>query len=171
LVVFLAGHGISTSPTTWVFAPADADPSDADSLTRTAVTAAELQAVLIGAKAKRVVLAIDSCQSAAAFGAFLNQRNSYLRLLSDVSRTSGLVVYAATQEGNDAVEVTQLGHGVFTYSLLEALRTKPGLPNSAITAFEVADHVEKTTPALALTYKQFQQNTATFRLGTDFRVR
>jgi uncharacterized caspase-like protein len=115
LVVFLAGHGIATAPDTWVFAPSDADITDAASLTRSGITAAELQAVLIGANAKRVVLAIDACQSAGSFGAFLNQRTSYLRLLRDVSRTSGFVVYAATQEGNDAFEVANLGHGIFTY--------------------------------------------------------
>jgi uncharacterized caspase-like protein len=79
------------------------------------------------------------------------------------------VVYAATQEANDAVEVKKLGHGIFTYSLLEALREQSQPGTAVVTAFEVADHIEKSTPALALKYKQSRQDTATFRLGTDFR--
>jgi hypothetical protein len=88
-VVFLAGHGMATGPGTWVFAPVDADATDAAALNRSGVTAAELQEVLVNAKASGLFWRSMPCQSAAAFGAFLNQRTSYLRLLRDVSRTSG----------------------------------------------------------------------------------
>ncbi len=119
------------------------------------------------------MLAIDACQSASAFGAFLQQRSLYARLLGDIGRTTGITVFAATQEGASAYEARELGHGVFSYSLLEALRGDGGAGSGGgpVTAFQVADHLERSVPVLAQTYKGGRQDTAVFRLGVDFPLR
>lgn len=169
LFLFFAGHGVSIDAENWSFLPFGVDASNMTALKRTSITASEIEALLVQAKAKRIVLAIDACQSGAAFGAFAKQRNFYLRLLGDISRTTGLIVYAATQEGSDALEINQLGHGVFTYSLLSGLKGEAAVSKTkAVTAFSLADYLEANVPALTQTYKQNRQDTATFRLGVDF---
>jgi uncharacterized caspase-like protein len=169
LFLFFAGHGVSIDAENWAFLPFGVDAGNMAALKRTSITASEIEALLVQAKAKRIVLAIDACQSGAAFGAFAKQRNFYLRLLGDISRTTGLIVYAATQEGSDALEINQLGHGVFTYSLLSGLKGEAALSKAkTVTAFSLADYLEANVPALTQTYKQNRQDTATFRLGVDF---
>ena len=173
LVVFLAGHGFATGPGEWLFGAADADATGVEALRASAVSAADLQARLVRARASKIVLAIDACQSASAFGAFLQQRSLYARLLGDIGRTTGITVFAATQEGANAYEARELGHGVFSYSLLEALRGpgEAGSGGGPVTAFQVADHLERSVPILAQTYKGGRQDTAVFRLGVDFPLR
>ena len=169
LFLFFAGHGVSIDAENWSFLPYGVDASSMAAMRRTSITASELEALLVEAKAKRIVLAIDACQSGAAFGAFAKQRNFYLRLLGDISRTTGLIVYAATQEGADALEINQLGHGVFTYSLLKGLKGEAApVKARTVTAFALADYLEASVPALTQSYKQSRQDTATFRLGVDF---
>jgi hypothetical protein len=170
LVIFLAGHGISLSDKEWLFLPYGADGSSEAALRSSAITAQQLEEALMAAQASRMVLAIDACQAGAAFGAFAGQRTSYMRLLSNMSRDTGIVVYAATQEASASYEITKLGHGIFTYSLLQGLKGEAAASRTepAITAFDVANYVEKTVPTLSQFYKDKRQDTATFRLGADF---
>ena len=170
IVVFLAGHGVSVSDREWLFLPWGADGSSIPALKRTSISSQSLQDVLVGAKAHRIVLAIDACQSGAAFGAFAEQRTAFLRLLSNVSRDTGIVVYAATQDGSDSYEIETLGHGIFTYAMMEGLNQKSRTGSQQVTAFELADYVEQTVPSLAQLYKLGRQDSATFRLGVDFPV-
>ena len=170
VVVYLAGHGVALSADEWLFAPYGADIRSTDALRATTVSASELQAALVKIQARRIVLAIDACQSATAFGPFLKQRSLYMRLLSDISRSTGNVIYAATQE-EEAHELQDLQHGVFTYALMKAVSGEAlGEGAEAVIAFNVADYLEKEVPLTAQKFKIGQQDTATFELGADFPV-
>ncbi len=169
VVVYLAGHGVALSAEEWLFAPYGTDIRNQDALRATTVSASELQAALVKINARRIVLAIDACQSATAFGPFLRQRSLYMRLLSDISRSTGIVVYAATQQQEEAHELESLKHGVFTYALMKGLSGEAlGEGAEAVTAFGVADYLENTVPVLAQQFKIGEQDTATFELGADF---
>jgi hypothetical protein len=172
LVIFLAGHGFALSRTEWVFGLADTDASSAEAAQRTGLLASELRDILVSAKAQKIVLAIDACQSGTAVSPFRDQRSFYLKLLNDVSRSTGLIVYAATEETSSALEVPALGHGLFTYAFLAALEDGArASPTGSVTAFQVADSVERDVPTLALAQRNFTQDAVTFRLGDDFPLR
>lgn len=80
-----------------------------------------------------------------------------LRLLA---RSVGTHILAATDRNQYAIELARLGHGVFTYALLEGLKGKAdtGPADGIVTASEVIRFVEKTVPLLA---EQYTSLTAT----------
>ncbi|TGP66597.1 hypothetical protein EN870_34160, partial [bacterium M00.F.Ca.ET.227.01.1.1] len=47
----------------------------------------------------------------------------------------------ATAANNTAAELPELGHGVFTYSILEGLRGKVRTPDGGVTLFGLADFI------------------------------
>jgi uncharacterized caspase-like protein len=62
----------------------------------------------------RKILFVDTCRSANAYGA---------RVIND-SAQNQVVVYTATRQQQDALELPKLKHGVFTYATLEGLSGK-----------------------------------------------
>ncbi len=171
VIVYLAGHGFALNADEWVFGPVGVDMSNPDTLRATGVSAAELQAALVKVNARRIVLAIDACQSATAFGPFLKQRSLYLRLLSDISRSTGIVVYAATKEQEAAQELDELQHGVFTYVLISGLAGQAQNQGAdVVTAFGLADYLEDAVPLLVRQKDIEDQDSMTFQLGADFPI-
>jgi hypothetical protein len=171
IVLFLAGHGFSPSADEWRFAPSGAAVS-AGKLTTTTISASELQAALAPAKARRILLMIDSCQSTAAFGAFVDQRDFYRRFFTDLSRTQGLGVLTATRADADAVELRELGHGAFTYVVLNGLRGRADArpQDGRVSVLELSSFVERELPDLAYKHERLRQEPGAFSLGADFLI-
>lgn len=171
VLVYLAGHGFAVGTDEWVFGPVGVQIATAESLRATGVSATEIQEALVKVNARRVVLAIDACQSASAFGPFLKQRSSYLRLLSDLSRSTGIVVYAATKELEAAQELEELRHGVFTYVLIRGLAGEAHSEDTdVITAFGLADYLQDAVPLLVRQQEIDDQDSTAFELGADFPI-
>ncbi|MBL8550721.1 MAG: caspase family protein [Hyphomonadaceae bacterium] len=172
ILIYLAGHGFAVSRADWRFAPSGAIP-DGPMLNATTISGAELEAALVGARARRVVVMIDACQSTAAFGAFVDQRELYRRFFNDLSRTTGLAVFTAARPDADAYELNQLGHGAFTFAMLQGLtgRADAAPPDGRVMVAELASYLESSVPALVLQHEGAQQEAGAFVLGADFDLR
>lgn len=112
VVLFLAGHGVMEG-TDYLFLPAEArlTPTGWD---RTSVVPwQEIQQSLAGSAGRRILF-VDTCKSGNAFNP---------RLVKDAA-DSNIVVMTSTDGETLAQERNKLGHGVFTYSILEGLKGK-----------------------------------------------
>jgi hypothetical protein len=134
VLIYYAGHGApevdvagnETDGLSKYLVPLDADP---DSLYATAFPMDEIQRVFGRIAAERVVFFLDTCYSGSAGGrTFAGQRVRATGLndqfLERLTRSKGRVIISASGPNEVSLELPELGHGVFTYYLLEGLRGK-----------------------------------------------
>lgn len=166
VVVYLAGHG-DTVDDDWFFIPHElTQPERSDMLRRDGLSSRELAEALKAMPARKVVVLIDACKSGAAVGGFrgLEER----RLLAQLSRASGTHLIAATTKEQLAAELHALGHGVFTYALLEGLGGKAATDGRDITARKLMVYVEQALPELSKRYRAEEQFPVVNSTGMDF---
>ncbi len=133
IAVFLAGHG-KNQGADYFFVSTDAIGTDAGKLKpATVVSWRDLHKTLESSRGQRILF-LDTCHAGNAYNA---------RLIKDAADDK-IAVLAATDAETLANEEPELGHGVFTYSLLEGLR---GLADSEgdgrVQVGELSDFVVK----------------------------
>ncbi|WP_246689152.1 caspase family protein [Mesorhizobium sp. M8A.F.Ca.ET.207.01.1.1] len=129
-IIFVAGHGINIDED-YYFIPTDGRKQDAERWKRSSlVDWSDIQKSVERAKGMRFML-LDTCHAANAFNP---------RLEKD-AQDARIVVFSATAANNTAAELPELGHGVFTYSILEGLRGKARTPDGGVTLFGLADFI------------------------------
>jgi uncharacterized caspase-like protein len=110
VIIFLAGHGINQGPN-YMFLGTDAMANDAGILApATVISWRDLDEILENSRGQRILL-VDTCHAGNAYNA---------RLIKDAADDK-IAVLAATDVETLAREEPELGHGVFTYSLLRGL--------------------------------------------------
>jgi len=101
-----------------------------EALRTTAFSMQEMQGLVARIPAERVVVLLDTSYSSAAGGRSLvllpNARPHNLgdQFLERLAKSRGRLVIAASGPNEVALEPTDLGHGLFTYYLLEGLAGK-----------------------------------------------
>ena len=131
-IVFVAGHGINIDED-YYFIPTDGRKQDAERWKRSSlVDWSDIQKSVERAKGMRFML-LDTCHAANAFNP---------RLEKD-AQDARIVVFSATAANNTAAELPELGHGVFTYSILEGLRGQAKTSDGGVTLFGLADFVSR----------------------------
>lgn len=169
IVFYAAGHGL-VADQEWIFLPYEADyKKDVSDYKPKAISAEEIQAELVHAGARRVLVMIDSCHSGAGAEAFGQYKSFQRRFMRELSRISGITVLAASREDQLALELKTLGHGLFTYVVLEGLRgAADSSPNDGrVSAHEVVNFSSHTIDGFKSKYGIEQQPVA-FALGSDF---
>lgn len=150
VVLFFAGHGLLDDKLDWYFATQDIDFANP---AKRGVSYDEIEALLDGIPARKKLLLVDACHSGevdkteasapvtAAPGArgVVKQRGFKVRpghttlagsfrlmqeLFASLERGSGTMVLSSASGSELAFESPEWKNGVFTYSLLEALKTK-----------------------------------------------
>jgi len=134
--IYYAGHGApetdlaNREPDGYAkyLVPHDADAKD---LFATAINMAEVETFFSRIKADTVILALDTCYSGAGGGrGFANLppggRDITLKgdFLTRLAQGKGRAILTAADTNEVALELPDLGHGLFTYHLLEGLRGK-----------------------------------------------
>jgi hypothetical protein len=131
VLIFFAGHGapevdprgIERDGLAKYLIPADAD---ADDLFSTALPMDDIQTIFARIEAERVVMFLDACYSGAAGGrTFASQKTRASHLddifLERLTRSKGRAIITASRPAEVAIELSELGHGVFTYYLVRGL--------------------------------------------------
>jgi uncharacterized caspase-like protein len=134
VLIYFAGHGAPEVDAAGVEAdgvskyliPRD---GDADSLYTTAFPMEEIQRIFLRIPSERVVMLLDTCYSGTAGGrTFARQRMRSTGLsdqfLERLTRSRGHVIMTASGPNEVALENSTLGHGLFTYYVLEGLKGK-----------------------------------------------
>jgi len=125
--------------------PRDADP---DSLYSTALPMDEIQRIFARIASERVVMLLDTCYSGTVGGRTFTRQQTRSTNVSDqflerLTRSRGRVVITASGPNEVALELPALGHGIFTYYLLEGLSGKADRNGDGIvTVSELYEYVE-----------------------------
>jgi uncharacterized caspase-like protein len=154
VLIYYAGHGApevdaagnEADGLAKYLIPTDAEPQ---SLYSTALPMDEIQRIFARIPAERIVMLLDTCYSGTAGGrTFMRQqiRSGTIndQFLERLTRSKGRVIITASGPNEVALESSELGHGVFTYFLLQGLggqadRNTDGL----VTVSELYEYVEE----------------------------
>ena len=119
VIVFFAGHGAPEDEKTyWVTYNANIDD-----LYGTALSNDEIADMLDRVEAKKMIVFLDSCYSAATIHGTDKKRG--LMIVKDPFQRfkgKGRVVITSSDGKEESVEIEKFGHGVFTYYLVKALK-------------------------------------------------
>lgn len=77
-------------------------------------------------------------------------------------------VIAASTKDQFAAEVKDLGHGVFTYTILEGLRGKAAGGGKTITVLKLQAYLDEQLPEITRKYRQEAQYPVGDNQGMDF---
>ena len=124
-VFYYAGHGvISEKNKEFYLVPTDvADLKNVDAvLVEKGIPSKMLQGYAVDIQAQKQVFILDACQSAGAFEQLMTDDGNQQKSLAVVARSTGTHWMAASGSKQFANEFATLGHGAFTYVLLNALK-------------------------------------------------
>jgi WD40 repeat protein len=166
VLIYLAGHGENINEK-WYFIPHELTyPEREDDVKSKAISSDELSESIKAVKAQKVLVLIDACKSGAVLLAFRGFEDR--KALSQLSRAVGVHVVAASSKDQYAAEVKDLGHGAFTYTLLEGLKGKAAGKGENITVRKLMGYIEEQLPELTKRYRQEAQYPVVDSRGMDF---
>jgi len=119
--------------------------------------------------AQKQLFILDACQSAGAFQTMLTSDANQQKSIAVVARSTGTHWIAASGAQQFANEFASLGHGAFTYVLLEALKGEAA-NNKMITVNNLKNYLQQTVPELMKKYHGAAQYPASYGFGNDFPV-
>lgn len=167
LVVYLAGHGAVIGKQ-WYFLPQDVVFSE-PGVERDGISATTLRKILVEAGPQRILLMVDSCKS----GSILDPLASSMdrRVLRSVGRDTGVAILAGARANQQAAEIPRLGHGAFTYVVLEGLAGKAEQSHSRhVTADGLLSYSTETLPSLTKSIANYMQVPVAWSRGQNFAV-
>ena len=166
VLIYLAGHGENIDEK-WYFIPHElVYPEREEDVKAKAISSEELTSAIKNITAQKILVLIDACKSGAVLLAFRGFEDR--KALSQLSRATGVHVVAASSKDQFAAEVKDLGHGVFTYTLLEGLKGKAAGSGENITVRKLMSYIEEQLPELTKKYKQEAQYPVVDSRGMDF---
>jgi Caspase domain/WD domain, G-beta repeat len=138
VLIFVAGHGINEGPN-YRFLATNAEWAGDALRGSTVVPWQILQEAVEAAKGRRILF-IDTCHSG----------NAYNQRLGNAAYHANIIAYTAARFDQTAREDDTLGHGLFTYAMVEGLEGKGGIAERRqISTKELADYVIKRVEELA----------------------
>lgn len=172
LAVYFAGHGI-TIDGKWYFMPYETTLQlNETAYAKIGISADELQELFANLKMQSIFIMVDACYSGASVTAFRKMLDSQRHFSRALSKSVGLVILAATRQDQQAAELKELGHGLFTYAVTEGLAGQADFRprNRQISAHEVADFSTLKIPSFSKQYLQASQEPTAFTMGNDFML-
>jgi WD40 repeat protein len=146
VVLFIAGHGFNDG-SNYRFLPTNAEMVDGTLRGSTVVHWQILQEAVEAAKGRRILF-IDTCHSG----------NAYNQRLGNDAYHASIIVYTAARFDQTSREDDKVGHGLFTYAVVEGLEGKGGIAaRHQISTKELADYVIKRVEELANAQKAEQE--------------
>ncbi len=168
VVLYMAGHG-DTLDGEWYFWPYDlVRPERERERREKGLSRTELLDLVAGVGAQKVLMLIDSCKS----GAALTTRGvaADRKALSQLARAAGVHLVAAAGQQQFATELAELGHGVFTYAVLEGLAgsadVAPG--DGIVSIYELLGYIDQRIPEISRQYKAKPQYPVVDSRGRNF---
>ncbi len=178
-IFFYAGHGIlietdADSNKTFYLVPNDVTQitTDGGELSLKGISSALLRDWTTQIKAGKQLMMLDACQSGGAIQAFAERDLAEEKAISQLARSAGIVILAASGTEQQAIEFKKLGHGVFTYALLQGLNGEAdGNPSDrVITVSEIESFLDRKVPELTKEYRGTTQYPQRYSRGQDFPI-
>jgi uncharacterized caspase-like protein len=169
---YYAGHG-SMVENKFYFIPTESvSLYQIDKLAEESLYAGLMQEKFKNIRALKQIVIMDACQSGGSTEILAQRGAMEEKALAQLSRSSGVHVLAAAGSEQFATELGNLGHGLFTYVILEALNGgADGAPKDGnVTIYELKAYLNDQVPELSKKYKGSTQWPYTFSIGHDFPV-
>lgn len=170
LAIYFAGHGISVNGE-WYFLPYEtALRTDLKYFASVGVSASEISEIFKDSNIQNILLMIDSCYSGASLDSFKNLQNSQRKFSRTISKSVGITIVTATRKNQQAAELSELGHGLFTYVLGKGMSGDADFmpQDKKISAHELATFSTRTIPNFSKRYMDSAQEPTAFTMGQDF---
>jgi WD40 repeat protein len=170
-VFYYAGHGVIGKDKEFYLVPTDVSDlkNVQGELEQKGIASKLLQQYAIDIQAQKQLFILDACQSAGAFEKLLSNDGDQQKSLAVVARSTGTHWMAASGAMQYANEFSSLGHGVFTYVLLQALKGEAA-NNKMITVNGLKNFLQEQVPLLMKKYNGAAQYPASYGFGNDFPV-
>ncbi len=167
VVIFLAGHGESVGGQ-WYFVPYEVTyPEREEEIRAKAISSKEIAGYVEKIGARKILMLLDSCKAGAALVAFRGYEDR--RALMQLARAAGVHIVAAATKDQYSAEVKDLGHGVFTHTILVGLRMGAASgEQDTITVRRLLAFVEERLPGVSKKYKREAQYPVVSSRGMDF---
>ena len=176
-VFFYAGHGVmsegsGTIPAEFYLIPHDVTQLYGNDglLIAKAIPAKLLKQLVTKVQAQKQLVVLDACQSGGAVEEFAQRGAAEEKAILQLARSAGVVVLAATATEQFATEFSKLGHGAFTYALLQGLtgQADGAPPDGKITVKELEAFLNDAVPELTKQYRGKAQYPNSYARGQDF---
>ena len=142
-----------------------------DALAQKGFSAAGLQQMSKEIKAQKQLFILDACQSAGALEMVASSRGAAEeKAIAQLARSTGTQWLTASGSEQFASEFQQLGHGSFTYCLLEAFKGTKGQEAKRLTVKELDAYLQTKVPEITQQYKGTPQYPASYSYGNDFPI-
>jgi len=167
---YYAGHGSMVDNVFYLIPTDNVRLYESERLNKEAISSKALQEKFAKIKALKQLVILDACQSGAATEMLAMRGAAEEKALAQLARSSGVHVLASAGSEQFATEFAELGHGVFTYALLQGLQGgADGAPEDGkITIYELKSFIDDQVPELTEKYKGEVQYPNTFSKGHDF---
>lgn len=172
LIVYFAGHGIAVKGE-WYFLPHEVTfHPDEDYYTKAGISAKQIQNMIAKIPAEKILVMFDSCYSGSGLKVFEDLKKTQRHFGRSLSKTDGVVVLAATRKDQEALELTELGHGLFTYVVNKGMAGAADLKpkDTNVSAHEVVNYVTDTIPTYTHKWANASQEPTSFTIGDDFTL-
>lgn len=169
-IFYYAGHGCMVDQN-FFFIPTECTSMYQANSTN-ALSAETVQAGFKNIKALKQIIIMDACQSGGSVEILAMRGANEEKAFAQLSRGAGIHVLASAGSEQNAKEILELKHGLFTYVLLEALAGKAdGAPKDGkITIYELKSYLDDQVPELNAKYSGKLQFPYTFSRGNDFPI-
>lgn len=178
LVFYYAGHGVMSDPVTgsseFYMAPTDITQLYGNEalLKSHGIAASEIQEYSKNIMAQKQLFVLDACQSGGATEMLAMRGAAEEKAIAQLARSTGTFWLTASGSEQFATEFAELGHGVFTYALLEGLNGKAdqGAKDKKITVQELSAFLNDRVPELTQIHKGQAQYPSSYGYGQDFPI-
>ena len=171
-VFYYAGHGSMVDEKFYFITQECTRLFDLANLEKNAISGIEMQGKFTNIKALKQIIIMDACQSGGSVELLAMRGSSEEKAIAQLSRSAGIHVLASAGGEQNAKEIAQLGHGLFTYVLLKAMSgAADGAPDDGkITIYELKSYLDDQVPELNRQYSGKIQYPYTFSRGHDFPI-
>lgn len=177
LVVYYAGHGVVSTDekgsSDFYLALHDLTQlyGKAELLSQKALSATEIKKLTAGINAQKQVFLLDACQSGAALESASKRGVEEEKAIAQLARSTGTFWITASGSEQFATEVEKLGHGIFTYTILEGIKGKADAnQDGKLSVRELSVYIEEEVPVLTEKYKGTAQYPSSYSFGNDFPI-
>jgi len=179
-VFFFAGHGAvdgdSLESQDFYFMLHDVTQmhGNPEMLKERAISASELKVLCGRVKATKQFIVIDACEAGAFADKFASSRvrgGAAQRVMANLARSTGTAILTGAGPNEFARETDELGHGLFTFSLLNSLSegaNKNG--DGQITVSSIYSWVSDELPVLSFEHTGVRQIPYAVIMGNDFPI-
>jgi hypothetical protein len=167
---YMAGHGITDIKTgAYFYLPVNFRYKNENSVLKQGISQNDFKLALSKIQAMKSLVILDTCNSGSFAEAMASRGVLQKTAIDKLTRATGRATIVASSKDQVAIEGYK-GHGVFTYTLIEALRGEGYGRDNKITIKELASYIEDVLPDRTYNKWGYEQVPQSNISGNDFPI-